>query len=143
MGFDSINDHDHSDGSTGGSTISPDDASVANAPTGDDDVLRWQEGAETGTVTADGVDNSTGNDDWGQSTLASTTESFANAFSATPAVAVGLNNDQDSTNSDQYSISVNNKSSTGFDAIFRQMSSNDHSGTTDTYALDYVASEGR
>lgn len=126
------------------SSLTTDDAVINNAPTSDDDALRWQEGVETGTVTLDGQDNSTGNDDWGQGASATQSASFANAFASTPEVAVSPSQDVSSgVGIASWIAGAINKSTSGFDVRVYQMSANDESGTTDAYGVDYVASEGR
>lgn len=123
-------------------SVSTDYAAIANAPTGNDDALRWQEGVETGVVTADGVDNSGGNDDWGQGTARSVTTSFDNAFAATPRIGIGEYHVPGVATS-QWQAAIANISATSFDINFWQMSADDNSGTTDAYKADYVATEGR
>lgn len=120
-----------------------DDATISNPPTGDNDALRWQEGAEVGTVTVSGADNSGGNDNWGQGANSSASTSFSNAFSATP--KIGIAPDVDTANTwslvDTYISGVLNKSTTGFDVRAETMAAADR--TSGTIGVDYVASEGR
>lgn len=116
---------------------------LATAPSGDDDLLRWQEGAEVGGVQADGVDNSTGNDDWGQSSSTQASESFSSSFGSTPEIGSSKDADRDSMSANQYHHEITNKSTTGFDVNFQQMSADDNSGVSNAYALSYVATEGR
>lgn len=124
-------------------TLDVDDATIANAPTSDDDALRWQEGVETGEVQADGANNSGGNDHWGQSAATISSVSFANAFKSTPNVVLTPSDDLDGTARRQYVESTQNRSTTGFDARFDQMTAADYSGSSDVYGADYYASEGR
>ena len=124
-------------------SISTDGATINNAPTGSNDALRWQEGVETGEITADGLNNSTGDNDWGQSERNTVSDSFANAFAATPKIAIAEDQNTAGLFPNEWKAGLENASSTGLDAVFHQMAANDRSGTTDAYAIEYVASEGR
>jgi hypothetical protein len=133
--------HDGDDATLG--SLGTDDASVTNSPTSDNDALRWQEGVEVGGVTADGVDNSGGDNGWGQGQITVVSETFSNAFNSVPEIGISEDANRDSVSNTEYKANMNNPSTTGFAVQFRQMSADDESGTTDAYAVSYVASEGR
>lgn len=126
-------------------SVNTDDAAIANAPTSDDDALRWQEGVETGFAKADGVDNSSGDDNWGQSEANTANPTFDSAFSSIPEIATGISDDNNIVNvtAHEFRVSIQDRSKTGFTAVFRQMAAVDNSGVTDAYGTSYIASEGR
>ena len=119
------------------------EASVTNAPSTDDDSLRWQEGAEVGIVQSDGVDNSGGDDNWGQSEDTVVSETFSSAFNSTPTVAIGESRQRSNIFIHEWTAWTNNPSTTGFDVEFHQVSGDDRTGVTDAYGIEYIATEGR
>lgn len=124
-------------------SVSTDSASIGKTPTENDEPLRWQEGCEVGVVTADGVDNSAGDDTWGQAATSNATVSFDTSFLSPPKVVCTLNDDFDNADARGYYFNVKNTSTTGFDIDFFQMTAVDNSGLTDAYAVTYLATEGR
>jgi len=115
--------------------------SAANPPTGDNEVLRWQEGIEAGSARADGVDASADDDGMDSSTFTSVSVSFDNEFDTIPHIVTAIDNDLDNTGG--YQPIVNNKTTTGFDVVFVDYSGQDKSGTTNAYGAQYVATNGR
>lgn len=97
------------------------------------------ERVERGTVTKDGQNNSTGNNDWGQANSQLQSESFGTAFGSTPNVALNANDNQANVSSNEWKVGLNNPSTTGFDLTVHQIAAVDNTGTTDAYAADYVA----
>jgi hypothetical protein len=114
-----------------------------NAPTGDDEVLRWQEGLEVGSVAVSGLDNSAGNDDWGQSVSTTVSVSFDDAFDAEPYITAVRDKDQTSLSAIDWDFEVKNVAATGFDIEIHQIRARDRSGVGTAYGVSWSATNGR
>ena len=121
------------------SSVSTDDASITNSPTGDDDPLRWQEGVEVGSGSISGTDRSGDDDGWNSLTTKTTSVSFDNAFGSTPTILTSVDSSEDLTGG--YMVNVENPSTTGFDMEFVEYHAFDRSDRT--LGGTYIATEGR
>lgn len=139
------NENDNTaDGDVEFTAVNTANASVTNAPSSDNEVLRYQEGVETAQIQADGLDNSSGNDDWGQAAFTNDkSTSWSTAFPSNPRVAFSKNNNIDNVPAHEYDYFVKSVSTTGITIKFMQVSSANNSGTTNAYGVDVIASPGR
>jgi hypothetical protein len=125
-------------------SVNTEEASIATAPTTNDDAARLQEVEESGAVQmTDGISLTGASDDgWDTEDNATTPASFSTAFADVPNVTTSISR----TNSDAPfagRVEENNVSATGTDITFRQYGTRDHAANNETIAAFWDASKGR
>ena len=125
-------------------TLDTDDGEVTNAPTGDDDILRWQEGVEVGQVVVSDGDGLTGaaDDGWDSFVFKSVSVTFNSSFVTTPKVCATINGSK-SQGENGVRAQVGNVTSSGFELFFIQYGTLDNDTNNNDIAADWIAADGR